>query len=323
MYIKYLSASSLNTYKDCDFKYFLQKHLKIPELSQPTIYTEKGLAVHETLEAWGKEDGQDDATKDYLKRLLQAYQEKQHWKLDAREPHKGFPHPYPKSCDTCPWAQSNAGTTICTIANKLIADVEGCPRPNFEDDLKLVEKVLSTKGKKHPLIENKIIGVEVPFDLEFNVGTDNYYRILGYIDLVTEIDEDTIEVRDYKTGNWAKTYDQAFNDPQMRIYSIAAKKLFPSYKYVIMTLDYLRKQPVTVIFSEEDDRESHKALQKYFKEIQQNEDPQRKKSFMCRFCIGYDKCGEYRRKFLNDKGKFILPPPATEEKEEDKSQELI
>lgn len=317
MYIEYLSASSLNTYRDCEFKYFLQKHLKIPELSQPTIYTEKGLAVHETLEDWG--DGKE---KDYLKRLKLAYQQKQHWKLDARDAGKGFPHPQPKSCETCPWAQNAGGTTICTIAAKLIADVEGCPRNNFEDDLRLVEKVLKNQAKPHPLIKNKIVGVEVPFDLEFN-GPNNPYRVLGYIDLVTEIDEDTLEVRDYKTGNWAKTYDQAFADPQLRIYSIAAKKLFPSYKFTIMTLDYLRKQPVTVIFSEEDDKETHKALEKYFKEIQSNEDPKRNKSFMCKFCIGYDKCGEYRKKFLNEKGKFVLPPPVIKDKEEDKSQELI
>lgn len=315
MFIEYLSASSLNTYRECQFKYFLQKHLRIPELQQQTIHTTKGLAVHETLESWAKEE-----EKDYLLRLKQYYRENEHWKLDNRDPGKGFPHPYPKSCDTCPHAINLSGTTVCSIADKLIADVEGCPRPNFEDDLKLVEKEFAYANKP---LSRKIVGVETPFDYTFS---DMGFRILGYMDLVTEIDSDTMEVRDYKTGNWTKSYEEATKCLQLRIYSIAAKLKFPQYKYSVMTLDYLRKKPVSVIFSTDDDEATKKYLAEKFVEIQQNSEPARTKQFMCKYCVGYDKCGEYERKFKNAKGKFILPIYVPPEKKDDKdlrASELI
>src|SRR5690606_41198044 len=138
-----------------------------------------------------------------------------------------------------------------------------------------------------------------------------FRSVHGYIDLVTEIDENTVEVIDYKTGNYAKNTDEAFKDLQMRIYSLVVKRMFPQYKYVMMTLDYLRKSPVSVIFSPEDDEKTRKFLQDVYKKIQEDEDPKRVKSFKCNWCRGYDECSKRRRRFSKD-GKFRLPEPTKE-----------
>lgn len=299
MKIEYLSASRLQVFVDCPFKYFLQYHLKIPELIGDTIHTHKGSAVHESLERYVKGET------DYELTLKEYYAANKVWEFDNRRPDKGFPHPQIKTCQTCPWAVRTNGGTICSIAARDVNSFEGCPRPNFEDDLKICKTTLTRE--KSPL-NRKIIGVEVPFKETFE-----NFRVQGFIDLVTEVDEETIEVRDYKTGNYAKKTDEAWKDLQMRIYSLVAKKLFPQYKYVLMTLDYLRKEPVTVCFGPQDDEKTKQFLGRAYNEIIKCEDPQRIKSFKCNWCIGYEACGKIRERFLNAEGKFVMPPPTERE----------
>ena len=63
---------------------------------------------------------------------------------------------------------------------------------------------------------------------------DGVLAIKGTIDLVTQVDDNTIEVIDWKTGrrlNWAtgeeKTYEKLIEDPQLLLYNYAISKLFP------------------------------------------------------------------------------------------------
>lgn len=298
MIIDYLSASRLDVYCSCPFKYFLKYHAGLEELNLPSIATHKGNAVHSALEKFVKEKVLVAQT------LRDYYAEHRVWEWDNRKPDKGFPHPVEKNCASCKWAapSPNAGGSFnCTIANKDVSEFDGCPKPNFEDDLRIAENGLRFNAEVY---KRKILGVEVPFDVDFGS-----FRIHGFIDLVTEINSDTIEVQDYKTGNWTKNGGDALQDLQMRMYSIAAKHLFPSYKYVLMTLDYLKKNPVTVIFGPEDDAKTIEFLTDTYQKISNSSDPPRLKSFKCSWCVGYDRCGKMRESYLDKDGKFILPEP--------------
>ncbi len=294
MHISRLSASRGSTYRECAFKYFLQYHLKLEELGEPTIHTTKGVAVHEVLEKFGGGD------KDIEGNLKKYYAANKLWLLDDRRPDKGFPHPWPRSCETCPAAQLIDGQTFCNIANLPLSGFEGCPRPNYEDDIELVNKFL--KDSKCPLTTRKIIAVEKEFNEDFEG-----FKVRGYIDLITEIDSETLEVRDYKSGRSTKSYDQAQKDIQLRLYSLVAKRLYPSYKYVLMTLDYLRKNPVSVMFGPDDEEKTILSLRRLYQDIEADEDPKRTKNWLCNYCVGYDRCGEMRQTFLDEKGKFRLP----------------
>lgn len=301
MHIEYLSASRANVYIGCPFRYFLQYHIKLPELGKPTIHTEKGSAAHASLEHFAKGG-------DHLASLKDYYSESRLWELDGRP--KGFIHPVAKACDSCKWLVEANGTRICSIAKRNVQDFEGCPKPNFEDDLKLVESVIN---KKNSVLKRKIIGAEVPFDMKIS-----NFKAVGYIDLITEIDEETIEVRDYKTGQRGKTVDDAFKDLQMRLYSIIAKILYPQYSYVLMTLDYVRTRPVTVSFSKEDDAKTIAYLDELYTKIKNSVDPPRITSHECNWCVGYEKCTKIRETFMKD-GKFVMPPAVRppEEKKND------
>lgn len=289
MIIEYLSASRLNTYIDCPFRYFLQYHLQLPELKGDSIATHKGSAVHEALEFYVTKD------KDYVKHLKAYYAKHKVWEFDNRKPGRGFPHPVNKECSSCEWYTGD----ICTIADRNTNDFDGCPKPNFEDDLALVKRAIT---RPDSVLNRKIIGAEVAFEKEYEG-----FKVRGFMDLVTEVDEKTLEVRDYKSGNYTKNTDMAFKDLQMRIYSMVAKELFPDYDYVVMTLDYLRKVPVSVIFSREDDEKTRQFLKDSYVKIANASSPIRKKSFKCSWCVGYDVCGKIKDNYRDENGQFVLP----------------
>lgn len=305
MHATHATASRIKSNKSCEFKYFLEYHLMYPPLKVGNIYAEKGSAVHVSLEMWAnaKLGLEKNAEEDYEKTLREYYAEQQLWKLDNRPPGKGHTHPVEKSCESCPWATKD---DRCTIADKPIADVEGCPRPNFAEDLELIKKTLS-RTDYNPLalddqgkFKKKVLGVEAAFDMELG-GVP----VRGLMDLVTEEDEDTIEVCDYKTGR-AMSYNKAMADPQVRIYGAVARILWPQYKYVLVTLHYLKTRPVTVALSEDDDKLTVKSLQKNYKEIVNNKNPRRDRNWLCNYCVGYDTCGEIYNNLRVD-GKFRLP----------------
>jgi len=288
-----LSVSRLNTNKDCNFKYFLQYHVKLPELRNPSIYTEKGVAVHEVLELYAKGD------KDYEKNLIEYYAKTKLWLLDQRNPEKGgFPHPQVKTCETCDWNDKG----FCKIAKEAVSTVNGCPRPNFEDDLALAAKVVNRTGDED-ILNRKILGAEVEFD-EIVDGV----RLKGVIDLVTEVDEDTLEIIDYKTGRHSKGNAALQKDPQVRIYSVIAKIKWPQYKYRLMTLDYLRKGTISAMFSDEDDELTIQSIKRHNADIRENVNPApaNYEFWLCKFCIGHDRCTQMYAS-LKKKGKFVLP----------------
>lgn len=301
MELKKLSASRINTYKDCEFKYFLDYHLKLPEMRESNVYALKGTCVHEALEYYArfKMEEEENAEEDYEVTLLNFYKREKLWEIDDRPPHKGFPHPVEKTCESCPWATKD---DKCRIADTPISVVKGCPRPNFEDDLALTKKTIDNKA--YDIFNRKIIGTEVYFKDDLGDGL----IVNGYIDMVTEIDKDTIEIIDFKTGNRAKSYNEMRKDPQARTYSLVAHKMWPQYKYVQMTLYFLRKRTVTCIFTKEDDELTLKSLQRAWHNIRTNENPSRphRSMWLCNFCIGHDRCGEIREHFKTN-GRFNLP----------------
>ncbi|MBV1928823.1 MAG: PD-(D/E)XK nuclease family protein, partial [Gammaproteobacteria bacterium] len=154
--------------------------------------------------------------------------------------------------------------------------------------------------------KRKIIGAEVPFDMELE-GV----RVRGIIDLVAEDPDDPtcLEIIDYKTGR-SMSYAKAYKDPQVRTYGAVARILWPQYSQIMVTLHYLKTNPVSVPLSPEDDVLTVKSLQRAAKLILENDDPRpvrpAKSGFPCEWCIGKDNCDTIRDKFRVD-GKFRLP----------------
>ena len=80
-----------------------------------------------------------------------------------------------------------------------------------------------------------ILAVEQEF--KFEAGR---FQIMGFIDRVDVIDEETIEIVDYKTNRMLFTRDEVDNNLQLSLYEIAARELWPWVKNVRLSFEMLR-----------------------------------------------------------------------------------
>lgn len=115
---------------------------------------------------------------------------------------------------------------------------EGIDDPTIHDEgLELVKMRLkdfthNTRG---------VIGLEISFG--FNdanaLYTPNGVPLIGAIDKVLEVDDDTVLIVDYKTSKSAPTPDQLKKDIQLSLYDVVASLLWPG-KRIVVSLDLLK-----------------------------------------------------------------------------------
>ncbi len=281
MKIKRISASSCKTFIKCEFAYFLNYEAGIRQTSNEKMAI--GNVVHFALEMWGKaHQGNKEGTKDYKKSLRKEYRER---RPDALT--EGYEESV-KVCSHCPFFENGS----CNVLDEKIEDFEGCPKMPFEKCIKLTEDVLERES--NPLEIYKILGVEQEFNMKFGDCPS-----VGYIDLISEMNEEVIEIRDWKTGSYIQTYAQVRDDLQAKIYDIAVKELYPDHNGIIVTLDYIQGKPVSVAYSEEEREKNKKEIKELIQKIRNVKTPRRRRNdWMCKsMCIGRDNCDVYWKKF--------------------------
>lgn len=119
--------------------------------------------------------------------------------------------------------------------------------------------------------------------LEGNLG------LKGTIDLITKVDENTLEIVDWKTGkrlDWAtgqeKTHEKLQSDPQLMIYHYAISHLFPQYDYIIVTIYFINDGgPFSIMFDKSDLQRTEDMLKNKFEIIKKNKKPRLHQSWMC------------------------------------------
>jgi len=74
------------------------------------------------------------------------------------------------------------------------------------------------------------------YEFKFIIGS---YSILGYIDRIDIVDENTLKIIDYKTGKWEVAQKDIQNNLQLGIYALAVSEAFPD-KNIYAELYYLR-----------------------------------------------------------------------------------
>lgn len=79
---------------------------------------------------------------------------------------------------------------------------------------------------------------------KFEVYTDQGVLLMGAMDKVEEIRENTLLVSDYKTSKYFETTDQLKSDIQLSMYDLVASIKYPNYDRIQLCLDYLRNEPV-------------------------------------------------------------------------------
>ena len=168
----------------------------------------------------------------------------------------------------------------------------------YPADFRFCEKQVETaltfnEGQFDPRNRN-IVDTEPTFDIEIEEDWAKYeyempdgttitgnLAIKGTIDLVTKIDDNIIEVVDWKTGqrkNWAtgevKTYEKLLDDAQLLLYNYAISKLYPDYEQAIMSIFFTRDGgPFSMCFDKSDQNRFLEMLRKRYEEIKDNIKP--------------------------------------------------
>jgi len=157
----------------------------------------------------------------------------------------------------------------------------------------------------------KIIALEKTFGYNDNksedIVTDEGVYLIGAIDKALEVDEDTLLIVDYKTSKTAPTVHQLKDDIQLSIYDLAAYKLWPNYKRIILSLDMLRSD---ILYTYRTEKE-RKEFSEYLKVIHDQMVSLKKKdakahlNIFCPWCDYREYCNEYEKACKKSDYKFL------------------
>jgi hypothetical protein len=272
MRISKVSPSRLKTAKQCQFKYFLTYQWGWgDELFLYTFASEFGTSVHNTMEQYVLHHGKVDYKQEYLKQILDN---KPFSKDMSAAPSKARASFFQdKTCQTC--SHFDPKKSKCALLDRLTDQFEGCPRKLYDEGLVMVETAIDRYGKyfrtgfksdENP--DGKVIGVEAPAGITWGKDDDGNDIVMnGFIDLVIEYDAETLLIVDYKTGYSVPTHEDFLKDLQPRMYSYAAKLMYPDYKYYWVQFDYFRGIPMEHAFTAEDDEVTRREVVKIFNEV--------------------------------------------------------
>jgi hypothetical protein len=113
--------------------------------------------------------------------------------------------------------------------------------------------------------------------------------IKGTIDLITKVDDSTIEIIDWKTGkrlDWAtgkeKTLSSLQNDPQLKMYHYAVQQLYPEIEHVIVSIFFINDGGAySICFGKDDLYSTEIMLKNKFETIKSAQVPKLSKTWKC------------------------------------------
>lgn len=272
MRISSVSPTRLKTAKKCEFKYFLTYQWGWgDELFLYTFSSGFGTAVHNTLEQYALHRGEIDYVAEYKKQLAS---EKPFSDDMERAPSKARAAFFvEKNCEACEHFDSES--EHCSLVDRNIELFDGCPLKLYKEGLGMVEKAIERYGdyfhtgiKSEDNPSGKVIGVEAPAKISWGHDTEGEDIVMnGFIDLVIEYDKDTLVVVDYKTGYSTPSHDEFIKDLQPRMYSYAARRMYPQYKHYWVQFDYFRDIPIEHAFTEGDDEQTRQEVVKIYNSV--------------------------------------------------------
>jgi hypothetical protein len=164
----------------------------------------------------------------------------------------------------------------------------------------------------------KMLGLELKFGFRGgeDIRTKDGVPLMGAIDKVMEVDEDTLLIVDYKTSKTAPTADQMKTDNQLSIYDLVAKKKWPNYKRIILSLDLLKHD---MLFTYRTDEERD-AFESYLKEVYDQmlsitkKDARPQLNTFCPWCDYREYCQTYQKACKKSDYKFSTATSLSEDK---------
>lgn len=274
MIITYFRSSSYNTHSMCEQQYFGEYVLGWRGLSGQKA--DKGTITHKVLEILAvikkaQQDNLDTIEDDVVGTLstskynLNEIIEKVYQHYTQQTPHHKWSPKDLKDCHAWVYKAIEFNNGMFDPRNRHIL----CPEQHFDFEI-------TKPWAKY----------------SYNIGDKTLSGNLamkGTIDLITLVNDDTIEIVDWKTGrrlDWAtgeeKTQEKLEKDPQLRIYHYAIKHLYPHIKHIMFSIYFINDGgPFTICFHDSDLSETENMLRAKFEAIKSTRKPRLNKSWMC------------------------------------------
>jgi RecB family exonuclease len=153
----------------------------------------------------------------------------------------------------------------------------------------------------------KIVSVEGFFKLK----TPEDVPIVGAIDKVVEINEDTIAIVDYKTARNALNTYELDTDIQLSMYDLAASIKWPQYKNRVLILDYVRIDKKVSSYRTEEQRQDFRDFLTSIWSLMNNLEEDEVKgriNTLCGWCDYKEYCPTYTQFLKNTIDKRTLTP---------------
>jgi len=195
---------------------------------------------------------------------------------------------------------------IKEVYNK-VAAAEGISDTNIYHDG--MQMVLSR-------VNNFANGEILTIEDRFKVTTNEGVMLMGAMDKVEALSEDTILVTDYKTSKYFETTAELKADIQLSVYDVVASIKYPEYKRIILSLDYLRGDQVFTYRTLEERQGFLEYMLAIYKEMLKlkKEDCPPTLNDMCSWCDFTDNCSAYQEALAGKM--FIKKKPEEYDQEE-------
>jgi len=123
-------------------------------------------------------------------------------------------------------------------------------------------------------------------------GNLHQFATRGFIDFTHELDEETLEIVDWKTGARKSFYTQEpidevvlMGEIQPRLYHLAAYFLYPKYKNILITFYYTNSGgPITIALSQDDLAKTIAILHSFFTTVRKDTLIRRNRHWTCKMC---------------------------------------
>lgn len=270
------SASSINSYYNCSFYYFMHYILSMDTRAGKAAL--QGNIVHRVLEIMAKRRRRGKKDIDPMLLLDHAWD-----RLTAKSPHIEI-------------------RRVTTRIDKSTGEFKECA--DFKKCRIALETILV--DPHYNPYNLKVLSGEQWFELEMpgeewkcldQDGKTHQFTSRGYIDLTHEIDKDTIEIIDWKTGNRKSFYTQEpideitlMEEIQPRLYHLAAYFLYPQYKNILITFFYANDGgPVTIALSQDDLTMTIASLHRFFTTVKKDTLIRRNRSWRCKNMCSFSK----------------------------------
>jgi len=169
------------------------------------------------------------------------------------------------------------------------------------------------------MVRGELLGLDlnervIDAEVEFDITTPEGVRIYGFIDKVSQVNETTIKITDYKTSKIAMSWDEAKVDEQLSMYDLAATVLYPQFPNRILELKYVRLgQSLTsnrTDIAQFEFRREIASIFKAIKEYRDNPPKQRPDGYYndkCHWCAYNKKCPAYNQQLSENMANDFVP----------------